>query len=277
MGSRMSVGPSWAMIDPSRSSTIECTTDCGWITTSICPGPTPNSQRASITSRPLFISVAESMVIFRPIRHVGWRSASSGPTFLSSAAEWLRNGPPDAVRISRPISPRLRPCRHWWMALCSLSTGQDRHALPRGRRGDDGAGHHQDFLVGQRDGLAGVDGGQHGLQRGGPRRGAEQRRRRQGAWRPPRGPRRRRSAAAAGRRPGARAPGRARAAWPWPPRGGARARSGARAGSRWRRRPGPPLPGGRRAPRRPTARCGRSIRWTRGWRSCASRTERAVM
>ena len=39
MGSRMSVTPSCAMIDPSRNSTIECTTDCGWITTSIWSGP----------------------------------------------------------------------------------------------------------------------------------------------------------------------------------------------------------------------------------------------
>ncbi len=59
------------MIDPSVSSTIECTTDCGWITTSMASGAAPNSQCASITSRPLFISVAESIVIFRPICHVG--------------------------------------------------------------------------------------------------------------------------------------------------------------------------------------------------------------
>ena len=32
---------------------------------------TSNSQRASITSSPLFISVAESIVIFGPIRQVG--------------------------------------------------------------------------------------------------------------------------------------------------------------------------------------------------------------
>jgi hypothetical protein len=34
-------------------------------------GSTPNSQRASMISSPLFIIVAESMVIFRPICHVG--------------------------------------------------------------------------------------------------------------------------------------------------------------------------------------------------------------
>ena len=45
---------------------------CGWMTTSICSGGTPNSQCASITSRPLFISVAESTLILRPIFQVGW-------------------------------------------------------------------------------------------------------------------------------------------------------------------------------------------------------------
>ena len=46
---------------------------------------TPNSQCASMTSSPLFINVAESIVIFRPICQVGWRSAASGRTWSSSA------------------------------------------------------------------------------------------------------------------------------------------------------------------------------------------------
>ena len=87
----MSVMPICAMIDPSFSSTIECTIDCGCTTTSICDGGTPNSQCASITSRPLFISVAESIVIFGPICHVGCFSASAAVTFVErrqrSAAE----------------------------------------------------------------------------------------------------------------------------------------------------------------------------------------------
>ena len=41
MGSRMSVTPSWAMIDPSVSSTSEWTTDWGWTTTSIAAGGVP--------------------------------------------------------------------------------------------------------------------------------------------------------------------------------------------------------------------------------------------
>ena len=85
---------------------------------------TSNSQCASITSSPLFISVAESMVIFGPIFQVGCRKrirrrdAREG---LGTAGS--RNGPPDAVRISRRDLRPSRPCRHWWMALCSLSTG----------------------------------------------------------------------------------------------------------------------------------------------------------
>ena len=39
-----------------------------------------------MTSSPLFISVAESIVIFGPIRHVGCCSASSGVTRASSPA-----------------------------------------------------------------------------------------------------------------------------------------------------------------------------------------------
>ena len=66
---------------------------------------TPNSQCASITSRPLFISVAESMVILRPICQVGCCSASSAVTRCRARdARRPRNGPPDAVRISRRTS-----------------------------------------------------------------------------------------------------------------------------------------------------------------------------
>ena len=43
--------------------------------------PKPNSQCASITSRPLFMSVAESMVIFAPMFQVGCRMASATVAF----------------------------------------------------------------------------------------------------------------------------------------------------------------------------------------------------
>ena len=71
---------------------------------------TPNSQCASIISRPLFIMVAESTLILRPITQLGWAQASSGVTVGSSASGRVRNGPPDAVsRIRRtPDSAGLR-------------------------------------------------------------------------------------------------------------------------------------------------------------------------
>ncbi len=36
-----------------------------------------------MTSSPLFISVAESMVILGPMDHVGWAKAAAGVTFAS--------------------------------------------------------------------------------------------------------------------------------------------------------------------------------------------------
>ena len=77
IGSRMSGGPICAMTDPSRNSTIECTIDCGWMTTRIDSAGVSKSQRASTTSSALFMSVAESIEIFGPMRHVGWFRASA--------------------------------------------------------------------------------------------------------------------------------------------------------------------------------------------------------
>ena len=67
---------SWAIVAPSWNVTMPCTTDCGCTTTSMRSKSTPNSSWASITSRPLFMSVDESIVIFGPIDHVGCASAS---------------------------------------------------------------------------------------------------------------------------------------------------------------------------------------------------------
>ena len=47
-----------------------------------------------MTSRPLFISVAESMVILPPIAHVGCASASSTVTRRSSRASARGTGRP---------------------------------------------------------------------------------------------------------------------------------------------------------------------------------------
>src|SRR5918994_1567193 len=83
-----------------------------------------------MASRPLFIIVAESIVILGPIRQVGWFKASFGPTLDSSSSAIPKNGPPEAVsRISR-TSTASRPSRHWKMAECSESTGIMRLAAP---------------------------------------------------------------------------------------------------------------------------------------------------
>src|SRR3972149_2254977 len=82
------------------------------------------SQLASITSNPLFIRVAESIVTFFPIDHVGCFSARRGVTVLSFLSGSLRKGPPDAVSIILFTSESLCPARDWKIAECSLSTGR---------------------------------------------------------------------------------------------------------------------------------------------------------
>src|SRR4051794_18152519 len=77
-----------------------------------------------MSSRPLFISVAESIVIFPPMAQVGWLSASCTVTPSRSAADRPRNGPPEAVitrRSTVPARPSLS--MSWCSAECSESTG----------------------------------------------------------------------------------------------------------------------------------------------------------
>ena len=71
MGVRMSGAPSWARNEPSAYSTSECTRLCGWTTTLTWDSGSPKRSVASITSSPLFMSVAESTEILRPIFHFG--------------------------------------------------------------------------------------------------------------------------------------------------------------------------------------------------------------
>ena len=73
----MSVRLSWARTDPSRISTRAWTMLWGWMRTPSAAGLKSNSQRASMSSSPLFISVAESTVTFLPIFQRGWARASS--------------------------------------------------------------------------------------------------------------------------------------------------------------------------------------------------------
>ena len=118
----------------------------------------PNRWCASITSRPLFMSVAESIVIFAPIVQVGCRSASAGVTASQLVGGAAPERPPGGGQ-DRP--PRTRSRRH---ALHELEQGRvlgvNRHqrgagARPRGR--DEVAAGHQALLVGQRHGNAALE------------------------------------------------------------------------------------------------------------------------
>ncbi len=124
----MSGGESCASVAPSTNVTSEWTMLSGCTTMSIRSTGTSKSQRASSTSNPLFIIVAESTVTFGPIFQRGWFNACAGVTDARSAGA-SRKGPPEAVRIRRSTAPP--PCRHWKIAECSLSTGRKRTPFRR--------------------------------------------------------------------------------------------------------------------------------------------------
>src|SRR3954470_7612965 len=111
----------WASAAPSHSVTRAWAIDCGCTTTSIRSYGVPNRWWASISSRPLFISVAESIVILPPIVQVGCLRASS--TVTCSRSRRPRNGPPLAVMISLSTTPGGSPVSRWCSAVCSESIG----------------------------------------------------------------------------------------------------------------------------------------------------------
>ena len=96
----------------------------GCTTTSTCSGVSPKSHFASIISKPLFIIVALSMVIFAPISQFGCCKACAAVTVWSCSRENLRKGPPEAVSNTLSMALPSSPTRHWNIALCSLSTGR---------------------------------------------------------------------------------------------------------------------------------------------------------
>ena len=109
----MSVTEIWARMLPSTNSTSEWTVDWGWIVTRTLAGGRSNRRQASIISKPLFIMVAESIVMRWPITQVGCFSACSGVMCSKSASGVLRNGPPDAVSHICLTSEGLPPRMHW--------------------------------------------------------------------------------------------------------------------------------------------------------------------
>ena len=147
----MSGCPRCASVAPSQSATSACTIDCGCTTTSIRSYGVPNSQCASITSRPLFISVAESIVILPPIAQVGWRSACSTvdvrELVAAAAAERAaRGGQRQALDRPRPLARDQLVQRR--------VLGVDRDQLRAGRLGErhhELAADDERLLVGERD------------------------------------------------------------------------------------------------------------------------------
>ena len=82
-----------------------------------------------MTSRPLFMSVAESTVILRPMLQLGCFRASATLTVFSFSTGQSRKAPPEAVRmiLRRPFSGK--PCMHWKMAECSESASSESTTL----------------------------------------------------------------------------------------------------------------------------------------------------
>ncbi len=103
----------------------------------------------SITSRPLFIMVAESMLILAPIDHTGWRKAASGEATSISSSVAVRNGPPEAVRMIFSTAARFAVGQRLEnRVVLRIDRQQRRPGLPD-RIQHHVAGTDQGFLVGQ--------------------------------------------------------------------------------------------------------------------------------
>ncbi len=153
----MSVTEICARIDPSTYSTSECTVDCGCTVTRTLSGGTSKSRQASMISSPLFSMVAESIVIRRPITHVGCFKACSGVMPAKSASGVFRNGPPEAVSQIVFTSACAPTRMHWCTALCSLSMGRIGTLRSRAAAVKNLAGRNHALLVGQAHRLSGQD------------------------------------------------------------------------------------------------------------------------
>ena len=261
----MSGRPRCASSAPSRSRTSACTIDCGCTTTSMRSNGTSNSQCASMTSRPLFMSVAESIVMRAPIAQVGCRSACSG----RHLGQLGRRAPAERAAAGRHDQ---RLDRVGLLARQQLLQrrvlGIDRQQLraaARERLPHERAARDEALLVGERDVDAGLERGQRGVETRRADDGVEHDVRpalgRPAARRPRGRPARARRSARAPPRPPRGRPARSCA------RRGARPRA-ARRRRRCRRRARRRADPDRR--RRPGSPAGRSSRCCRGARRCAS-------
>src|SRR5579871_4372799 len=181
MGVRMSGLLSWASVEPSTYSTSEWTMLSGCTSTSTAPGGRPNNSWASMSSRPLFISVAESTEILRPMTQRGWAQASSAVTAARRSLGTRRNGPPEAVSRIRRTPAARTPGRQALEDRVVLAVDrQELRAAGRHRLEQQAPGHDQRLLVGEQHALAGPG----GRERRGEPRAADDRRHHDACARP---------------------------------------------------------------------------------------------
>ena len=147
----MSGWPRCASAAPSHSCTRACTIDCGCTTTSMRSYGVPKRQWASITSRPLFIRVAESIVIFPPMAQVGWRSACSTVTPSSSSRARPRNGPAGRREHELVDGARVLAGEQLVQRRVLGVHGHEPRAGGLRQRHDELAADHERLLVGERD------------------------------------------------------------------------------------------------------------------------------
>ena len=109
--------------------------DCGCTSTSSRSARRPKRWCASISSSPLFIRLAESMLIFDPIDQTGWAAACAGVAAAIRSRVQVRNGPPEAVSVieSDVLGPPGRRAPDT-RALCSRIHRQDPGAETPGVR-----------------------------------------------------------------------------------------------------------------------------------------------
>ena len=162
----MSVTEICARMLPSMNSTREWTVDCGWMVTRTLAGGRSKRRQASMISKPLFIMVAESMVMRWPMTQVGCLRACAGVMWSKSASGVLRNGPPEAVSQICLTSAALPPRMALVDGVVFGVDGKEGDVVLAGGVEDEIAGGYEALLVGEADGLAGADGGVGGFEAG---------------------------------------------------------------------------------------------------------------
>ncbi len=153
---RISGTPNWALTAPSINCTALCTTLCGWMSTCILSAGSPKSHFASVTSNPLFMREAESMVILAPISQVGClRASAPSPLQLLVGEDCERS-----ARTVRYLVDFVLILAHQTLedgAMFAIHR-EDRRMILLSQLADEFTCHNEGFPYSQTDFLAGLDG-----------------------------------------------------------------------------------------------------------------------